>query len=208
MNTKNWVKTMTTLCEICDRARSAFLGNNRDIAIKSKETAEDLLAKLNLYKTEAGIESGSTLSLCDALSSICELMLDIVDNVEKKIEKRILFSSNAVLEVSYLFTQTRSLLETTQDYINFTNSFMFDLFKENQAGFDTLYEKFVRNHQDRLAKGICLSDRATIYLNILSDMRSISMILMKIIFMEPAISESNKGIPGNLNPDISLPSRP
>gem|GEM_PF-3735077 len=186
MNNKILLHMLRDLSGMCDQTKSAFFANNQVFLANAGRIGEKILGDLDTYrKTDA---NDLSLEAYDVLAEICNLMLRICRNVERKIEQRILFSTKAVLEISHLFTQLRSLFEIADDVIKFSDQFVLDLFIGNQASFDGLHEKFINNHKNRILEGTCLTGGASIYLDILIATRNISMCLTKLVFMEPCIS--------------------
>lgn len=180
---------LTDLCGMVDEIKNGFFSGNVKYLFSARTLGVNVLAKLDseVAAQSAGEVSGNNMEMLSITARVDDLLLSIITDMETKVRRKIFFSTKAVLEMSYLLRELRSLLEITADFVNLSDQLLFELFKERQSSLEQLRKNFISDHETRLLNGVCLTDGSTIYLNILESISSITMKLTQLVFMAPVV---------------------
>jgi len=155
--------TLETAAHFLAAADSDFLKNRLDhlTAIPSLEAGFQSLLNSPFLAIEAGEELlGRVLSLRDSL-------LAIAAAVREKVERHILFSHRAVEEISCLFTETATFLQTALDFSRTHNAILLRWVENEQAECRRYCDNCMTSHEERLIEGVCIPDASLVYLNML-----------------------------------------
>ncbi|MDA8333389.1 MAG: hypothetical protein M0Z41_00100 [Peptococcaceae bacterium] len=177
---------LNTLCEMVDHIKTGFFSSKMEDIDNAVKLGANALAKLE--GDLAGLSAENAANNAEILAivrTVNDLLLGVCKDMEAKIRGRILFSKKAVLETSYSLRELRSLFEITADFVKFNDQFAFELFKEKQSGLEELRKNFIANHEARLFEGVCISNGAAIYLNVLAGISNITMQLTRLVFIVP-----------------------
>ncbi|OAT81230.1 hypothetical protein [Desulfotomaculum copahuensis] len=121
------------------------------------------------------------IEIYQRIGYINESFMSIVLAIQAKNDEKVLFSDKAVKEIETLFQNLISMLKNIVDYLGTRNSILLNHLIEDQARYEASCQHFSNEHEDRLAKGICLPRSSTIYLKISDKMCNISWDLISVV---------------------------
>lgn len=172
--------------EVFNLSKKVVIDNNRESAIKAKETAKQVYkmsAEINAFIQKLSTKPLSLSSLTtvhnismaiDEVRQFAERSYKLVKAKNKIIEKNIVFSPEANTELNNTF-------DLVDKFVNhFTNSFIVE--KENNLSelnfeedtIDSIRKEVKKNHLNRLEKGVCSLQAGLSFMDIINNLEKIA----------------------------------
>lgn len=101
------------------------------------------------------------------LEIIGDYCKDILERVQIKIEEKLLFSEEAVLEYNNLYSLTEKELIKIVDALEKNDFKGFGDILKNKKAIDKLVEEYRKNHNQRLLNGVCIPIACNMFSNML-----------------------------------------
>jgi Na+/phosphate symporter len=131
------------------------------------------LTKRLVDMVREGPEAKSYISVPAHLVRIAESLGKLSEQIEKKINDRILFSDKAVTEVTFLLQRLVDIIKPTSDIILAKNKILSRYVEESEVGVVRRANEYATLHEDRLIEGL--------YLNILDAIKTVAWHAKEIV---------------------------
>jgi len=92
---------------------------------------------------------------------------DILERIQIKIEEKLLFSEDAVLEYKELYNKTKAALEEVVFVLEKDNPALIKEVLRKEEHIDSLVDKYRQNHGQRMLAGACTPMSCNMFLNML-----------------------------------------
>ena len=157
----------------------AFIEHDIDLIAKALEDENKLNALqdevsesiVNLAKISFPEEDRLKIMVYADIAADFELIgdycKDILERIQIKIEEKLLFSEDAVVEYKELYAKTKDALEEVVFVLNKDNPALVKEVLRNEEHIDSLVDKYRRNHNQRLILGKCSPLGCNMFLNML-----------------------------------------
>ena len=170
----------------------AFIEHDVDLIAKALEeesklnSLEDEINKIiiDLSRTPYSKEEKSRIIVYADMAADFELIgdycKDLLERIQIKIEEKLLFSENAVVEYKELYNKTKVALEEVAFVLEKDNPSLVKEVLRNEEHIDNLVDKYRQGHSQRLLAGECTPMGCNMYLNMLDFTAAIYYHIKKI----------------------------
>lgn len=177
--TKEMEQLVTQMGEMFAEINNAFTKHR--LSLKYKQTTADAAkhirkALVNLSEAAADVGGAEALAVQASAMNLSKIFYDILrlaNQVENKVNNKVLFSEDAVKEMNDIMKRTGDLLPHVADALRTCNELItrhvekeVDELRGNASGSTVL-------HEDRLCKGACHPKASVIYLQMLQHLQDI-----------------------------------
>jgi len=113
------------------------------------------------------------LSIASSLGRLTYNIQGILDRVGGKSENHILFSDQAVKEVSDVFQEAIRLLENLPNLLTTESKSLAQRIGEEGRSMLKIADTFSEDHEERLINGICVPEHSPLYLSIIESLKGV-----------------------------------
>jgi len=113
------------------------------------------------------------LSIASSLGRLTYNIQGILDRVRGKSENHILFSDQAVKEVSGLFQEAIRLLENLPNLLTTESKSLAQRIGEEGRSMLRIADAYSEDHEERLIDGICVPEHSPLYLSIIESLKGV-----------------------------------
>ena len=113
------------------------------------------------------------LSIASSLGRLTYNIQGILDRVRGKSENHILFSDQAVKEVSGLFQEAIRLLENLPNLLTTESKSLAQRVGEEGRSMLRIADAYSEDHEERLIDGICVPEHSPLYLSIIESLKGV-----------------------------------
>jgi Na+/phosphate symporter len=113
------------------------------------------------------------LSIASSLGRLTYNIQGILDRVRGKSENHILFSDQAVKEVSDLFQEAIRLLENLPNLLTTESKSLAQRIGEEGRSVLKIADAYSEDHEERLIDGICVPEHSPLYLSIIESLKGV-----------------------------------
>lgn len=180
-------KRLTELYEIMNDTgdfissmQTAFIYNTSKPLQEYRTKAEEVREKtgpLSAIIKEAASdaeEMGPYIEVPEHLANVWKNLDSLCELIDKKIREKVLFSDRAVNESVYLLQRLVEILRPAADMILARNTFLGRYVLESQSDIEKMANEYATLHENRLITGECLPVASSIYVGMLSAIKSVA----------------------------------
>ena len=113
------------------------------------------------------------LSIASSLGRLTYNIQGILDRVRGKSENHILFSDQAVKEVSEVFEEALRLFENLPNLLTTESKSLAQRVGEQGRSMFKIADSYSEDHEDRLMNGICVPEHSPLYLGIIESLKGV-----------------------------------
>ena len=177
--TKEMDQIVAMLSELFDQVHTAFMKNR--ISLKYRQTSEDVgkqvrQSLVGFYEAATEIGGAEALAVQATainLSKIFYDMLRLANQVETKVNTKIMFSDEAVTEMDDLLRRTIALLPHVTDSMRTCNALIVSHVEKEADELRSNAANSTAFHEDRLCKGKCHPKASIVYMQMLQHIQDI-----------------------------------
>ncbi len=135
----------------------------------NKDTKEltDFLVGISGEAKEEKEQLKELVAAAGQLQLVGEGLKGMLPLVRNKIKEDILFSNKGVLELKYLFENTRKVLTNAGDALLTGNPVIVKCVIEEGLRLNELGDEYAIEHEDRIISGVCIPKASPLYLNLI-----------------------------------------
>ena len=115
----------------------------------------------------------SYLSIASSLGRLTYNIQGILDRVRGKFENRIIFSDEAVKEVSEVFQEAIRLLENLPNLLTTESKSLAQRIGEEGRSMLKVADAYSEDHEERLMNGVCVPEHSPLYLSIIESLKGV-----------------------------------
>jgi phosphate:Na+ symporter len=170
----------------------AFIAHDVDLITKALEeedklnSLEDQINKsiIDLARVKFSQEEKARAIVYADIAADFELIgdycKDILERIQIKIEEKLLFSEDAVIEYKELYNKTKAALEEVKFVLEKDNPALIKEVLRKEEHIDSLVDKYRQNHGQRVLAGVCTPMSCNMFLNMLDYTAAIYYHIKKI----------------------------
>jgi len=132
-----------------------------------KEITQDLVGLMRGHSQKEEAQAAIYADIVGDLELIGDYCKDILERVQIKIEEKLLFSEEAVIEFSELYQKAERALEEVASALEQDKPCLAGEVLKGQGHIDNLVDACRKRHNQRLAQGICSPLACNMFLNML-----------------------------------------
>ncbi len=163
-----------------DNVAKGFLDQNQSILQKGESQFIDVLSS-NIEFAEKiirdGTKSGADEKFISLLIPLQEIALAVRNLISKKkaiLERKVIFSVKAIMEITELFNAMKQQFIDTKDYIFTKNPTLKENIKIGKDKIIKMADEFAMMHQERLIAGICGTKASYLYLSLIGSFKTVA----------------------------------
>ncbi|MBS3897361.1 MAG: hypothetical protein KGZ54_03070 [Dethiobacter sp.] len=170
---------ISELGEMFTEINTAF--TQRRLSLKYTQTTDDSAKQIRkclvtLSETTDGLSAAEALAIQGISINLSKVFYDVLrltDHVESKIKNKVLFSEEAMAEMSGLLKRSSDLLPHVADALRTCNELIEKHVEKEVEELRSYAANSTLTHEDRLCKNVCHPKASVIYLQMLQHIQDI-----------------------------------
>ena len=170
---------ISELGEMFTEMNTAF--TQRRLSLKYTQTTDDSAKQIRkclvtLSETTDGLSAAEALAIQGISINLSKVFYDVLrltDHVESKIKNKVLFSEEAMAEMSGLLKRSSDLLPHVADALRTCNELIEKHVEKEVEELRSYAANSTLTHEDRLCKNVCHPKASVIYLQMLQHIQDI-----------------------------------
>lgn len=151
------------ICKDFFRQKTVHLNDARKKSAKTAELIKKMVWSVKNCNDPLTVENKRKAELLDRIENIGLHLDKLINSIEKKVTRTVMFSIWAVDEINELITGTRKCLNELSGYIYSGDGETGRILLAECESYLKKCHEYSRNHTERFSQGICLLESKAIY---------------------------------------------
>lgn len=183
--TQKLYEMFESVIQSLDNIAKGFLAQDQSILQKGESQFIEVLSSNTEFAEKIirdGTKSAADEKFISLLVPLQEIALAVRNLISKKkaiLQRRVIFSVKAIMEITELFNAMKQQFTDTKDYILTKNPTLKENIKSGKDKIIEMADEFDMMHQERLIAGICGTKASYLYVSLIGSFKTVAKELVR-----------------------------
>ncbi len=183
--TQKLYEMFESVIQSLDNIAKGFLAQDQSILQKGESQFIEVLSSNTEFAEKIirdGTKSAADEKFISLLVPLQEIALAVRNLISKKkaiLQRRVIFSVKAIMEITELFNAMKQQFTDTKDYIFTKNPTLKENIKSGKDKIIKMADEFDMMHQERLIAGICGTKASYLYVSLIGSFKTVAKELVR-----------------------------